>query len=56
MLHKALMEEIREEFRRRIKEKLAQPKNLADPPPRYDEVYFKGTEWLDSLARCPKKD
>jgi len=27
--------------------------NLADPqkptPPRYDEVYFKGAEWLDKL-------
>lgn len=22
---------------------------LADPPPRYDEVYFKGREWLDNL-------
>jgi hypothetical protein len=26
---------------------------LPDPPPVYDEVYFQGVEWLDSLAGAP---
>ena len=56
MSDKALIEEIREECRRRIKEKLAKPKNLADPLPRYDKVFFEGIKWLNSLARCPKED
>jgi hypothetical protein len=24
-------------------------KRKANPPPRYDEIYFDGREWLDSL-------
>lgn len=38
---------LRERFRElREKPKVAPP----NPPPRYDEVFFRGTQWLDQLA------
>lgn len=24
-----------------------------DPPPRYDEIFFRGQQWLDELAANP---
>ncbi len=48
---KAKTEELRlriQEHFRRLREK---PKVLPpQPPPRYDEVFFQGTQWLDKLA------
>ena len=43
-----------EEKRRELQERLKQQRETRgvhepDPPPRYDEVYFRGMEWLDSL-------
>jgi len=42
----------REQLRRVIRIKLKNKnryKKYHTPKPRYDEVYFKGVEWLDSL-------
>ena len=45
------------EAKQRVQAKLAERKAAKagrspyTPEPRYDEVYYKGTEWLDSLAR-----
>jgi hypothetical protein len=41
-------EAIRAEIRRRLangRRRLVSP----DPPPRYDDVFFEGTAWLDKL-------
>jgi len=27
-----------------------------DPPPRYDDIYFAGTAWLDRIARGEEED
>jgi len=50
-----------EALRKKIKERLAQKrtsKKLVTPrtSPRYDEVFFEGTKWLDSLAGRPVKE
>jgi hypothetical protein len=41
-------------LRERIQAKLKEPKDrrwrAASPPPRYDEVFFRGVAWLNSLA------
>ncbi len=38
---------MRKEIRARLKRRrLGKP---ASPAPRYDDVYFRGVEWLDSL-------
>lgn len=44
----------RDELRQKIRERAeAKRKRMLPPmpPPRYDEVYFAGTEWLDRIAR-----
>ncbi len=48
-------------LRKKFKEKLAQKrdsKKLVSPTtkPRYDEVFFEGTKWLDSLTGTPVKE
>ncbi len=41
-----------EYLRRKIQKKLRSKKKThpPNPPPRYDDAYFEGLEWLDSLA------
>jgi|GEM_PF-5664107 hypothetical protein len=47
------VEELREEARERIKRSIATKKKLREEstvmPPRYDEVFYRGVEWLDGL-------
>jgi hypothetical protein len=43
---------IREELKRRLADR-RRPAREPDPPPRYDEVFFEGQRWLDSLAGEP---
>lgn len=51
--HRRLTPEQVERLRTIFREKLKQPRSgrlvVPDPPPRYDEVYFEGVRWLDSL-------
>ena len=52
-------EKQREELRRKIRDRAeAQRKQLLPPTPapRYDEVFFAGTEWLDRIARGEEMD
>lgn len=54
-------ESTREELRRRVQERLARkrqgvPVGPPQPPPRYDDVYFEGVKWLDSLAYEPEEE
>ncbi len=47
----------RDELRRRIREHLEARRRRTTPPippPRYDEVFFAGTAWLDRIARGEK--
>lgn len=48
----AILDAARQEMRRRLAEK---PKKRVapDPPPRYDEVFHEGTQWLDREAGEP---
>jgi hypothetical protein len=43
--------------KRRLKEKQqTETLRLPDPAPRYDEIFEKGQEWLDSMAGTPLKE
>jgi hypothetical protein len=48
------LEELRKHVRERLAKRIA-ARQLATSghPPRYDEVYFEGLRWLDSLAHSP---
>lgn len=49
---KAIKEEIKKRSQKKKEmRKKRQEETNSQPSPRYDEVYFKGVEWLDSLAR-----
>ncbi len=51
---KAKLEELRARIQQRLQELRKRPKALPpNPPPRYDEVFFRGTQWLDELAAGP---
>jgi hypothetical protein len=41
-------------FRSILDKKRSRPRGAPSPPPRYDEVYKKGTQWLDSMGELPK--
>ena len=41
---------VRARFKAMMAEKRAKQVPPVSPPPRYDEVYFRGTAWLDALA------
>ncbi|MDI7269861.1 MAG: hypothetical protein QME96_17865, partial [Myxococcota bacterium] len=43
---------VREELRKRLADR-RRPLREPDPPPRYDEVFVEGQQWLDSLAGEP---
>lgn len=48
----AELEKVKAEVRRRLEEK--RKRLLGKPirhPPRYDDVFWKGTDWLDAIAR-----
>jgi hypothetical protein len=48
---KAKTEELRLRIQERFRELREKPKRVPpNPPPRYDEVFFRGTQWLDKLA------
>jgi len=49
------LEQRKAEFQRRLRAQREKEKQLrpASPPPRYDEVFFEGTEALDRLAGKP---
>ena len=40
---------LRERFREKAKER-REAAHRAAPPPRYDDVFFEGVAWLNSLA------
>jgi len=45
------IEDLRRRIRERFRELRENPKLVSpNPPPRYDEVFFQGTRWLDKLA------
>ena len=52
-----LTDEQRAAFKAKIQiklaERLANPPRPVSLPPRYDEVYWEGVAWLDSLADDP---
>jgi len=54
MHSREIPKETLEALRRRIQEVLKNPRNrrkmVAPRPPRYDEVFFRGVEWLDRLG------
>ncbi|WP_457571500.1 hypothetical protein [Desulfovulcanus sp.] len=54
---KQKIEALRKKFKERLTQKRAS-KKLVTPPtsPRYDEVFFEGTKWLDSLVGAPVKE
>ena len=48
---KTKIEELRHRIQERFRELREKPKVVPpNPPPRYDEVFFQGTHWLDQLA------
>ena len=48
---KKKLQDLRERMRERLKKIRKQPSLVpANPPPRYDDVFAAGQEWLDSLA------
>ena len=54
---KQKIKELREKFREKLAQKRSSQKMVTPPtPPRYDEVFFEGTKWLDSLAGTPIKE
>jgi hypothetical protein len=51
---KAKIEELRVRFRECLQELREAPKPTPpNPPPPYDEVFFRGLQWLDELATAP---
>ncbi len=53
-LSKTKIEELRARIQQRLQELREKPQVLPpNPPPRYDEVFFRGTQWLDELAAGP---
>lgn len=50
-----------EDLKARVRERLDQLKKEEEqrppliPAPRYDDIYFKGRAWLDSLAYDPEE-
>lgn len=56
-LSKTTVKNLKALVKRRLKEKMqTEVLRLPDPAPRYDEVFEKGQEWLDSLAGAPLKE
>ncbi|MDL2275159.1 hypothetical protein LJC22_03415 [Desulfosarcina sp. OttesenSCG-928-G10] len=49
---KAQLDALKKKVRERLDNRVI-PKKMIMTPPRYDEVFFKGVEWLDSLAGGP---
>lgn len=47
--HEALRARIRQKLDANARSKLAQTTSSTYTPPRYDEVFFDGLAWLDSL-------
>lgn len=46
----------RRERVKQIQQDLKEGRREPSPPPRYDDVYYQGTAWLDSLARAPEEE
>jgi hypothetical protein len=54
---KAGIEELRLRVQQRLRERREKPGVVPpNPPPRYDEVFFQGTQWLDEIAAGPDLD
>jgi hypothetical protein len=49
----ALRAKVKEHFRRRAEERAAQ---APDPAPRYDDIFWRGTAWLDNLSYTDRWD
>ena len=48
------IEQLRIRVQQRLRQRRAKPEALPpNPPPRYDEVFFRGWQWLDELAAGP---
>jgi hypothetical protein len=51
---KQRMNELKERVKAKLAEKRASSRMVVPtPPPRYDEIFARGIEWLDSLAGGP---
>ena len=51
---RAQIEELRVRVQKRLQELRERPKATPpNPPPRYDEVFARGQQWLDELAAGP---
>ena len=50
-LSKTRIDELRLRVQEHFRELREKPKEVPpNPPPRYDEVFFQGAQWLDKLA------
>jgi hypothetical protein len=53
-ISKSQAERLRKVLKQRLaKKRASRSAHPVSPAPRYDEVYFRGLEWLDSLAGEP---
>ena len=51
-MHSEIEEEVKEKIRAKLKEKMeAKANEKKATPPRYDEEFYEGVAWLDSLGR-----
>ncbi|MBW1650342.1 MAG: hypothetical protein JRJ44_06645 [Deltaproteobacteria bacterium] len=53
---KMLIEDIKKNFQKRLKDKKTKKRALPPEPPIYDDFFFKGVEYLDSLGGNPIKN
>jgi len=51
---RAKLEELRVRVQQRLRELREAPRTVPpNPPPRYDEIFTRGQQWLDELAAGP---
>ena len=48
-----MLSALREKVQERLAQRVAERRRAVSPPPRYDELFVRGTEWLDALAGEP---
>jgi hypothetical protein len=49
-LRQEILAALREKVRGKLAERIAAAPRPLSPPPRYDEVFAAGTEWLNAVA------
>jgi hypothetical protein len=51
------MKALKDQIQAKLAEKKSQKQQITlSKPPRYDDVFFEGVKWLDSLAGCPVQE